>query len=96
MSKAEQKAQILSKEEQLKAQIDAIKQNRELMNALIADSSLNLSDLKSEYLIEINNCSDIHFKKAMLQSLAHFANLHKLQKLKMRYEKDRIIIESAK
>ena len=94
MSKAENQAQI-SKEAQLKAEIEKIKQNKELLNALKNDAeiSANLSELKNEYQIEINRYNDIHFKKAMLQSLKHFADIDQCKKLKMRFEKNRIIIE---
>ncbi len=97
MSKAEQNKAQMSKE-QIAQEIAKIKANSELLNALKADTeiSANLSELKAEYHIEINRYNDIHFKKAMLQSLKHFANLNQLQKLRMRFEKDRIVIESAK
>ncbi len=78
----------------LKAQIEAIKSNKELLNALKADAeiSANLSELKSSYEVEINRYGDIHFKKAMLQSLKHFSSLNACEKLQMQFEKDCIKI----
>jgi len=59
-------------------------------------NKMNISkdiELKNEYIIAINRYNDIHFKKKMLLSLAKYSNIFQCENLKMRFEKNRIIIE---
>lgn len=97
MSKQENKPAQPAKVDIDKA-IAAIKANPELLNALKADAeiSASISDLKSEFAVEVNRYGDIHFKKAMLQSLEHFAGLKAKTPLKMVFEQGKIVIVPAK
>jgi len=88
-------AKIQEKSRNIQAEIEKIKSDKELFNALKAEANINSAELKQEFDIEINNNQDIHFKKAMLLSAQKFSNIAKMQKLKMHLESDKIIISKA-
>lgn len=91
--KVEQKTPL--NQEQIKAQIAAIKANPELLNALKSDPEVaqpGLSDLKDTFGVEINKYGDIHFKKNMQQSCKHFSGISICAPLTMKFEEGKIVI----